>query len=216
MMDNLLNFPPTTIFGKRIPKEVFSKQSGKPGLMREWLAAEVESIVFGYKLTTGTLNVAKGEAVSEIDVFIVAMKGDSYTAQRLELIDSLLPRHNIFVVSHSGSIDLVAFYKECQQLGEKEKWTKGKMEILRDVSLLPSPLRIEGLTLDNVYVNLLRTISQTTATSIAEYKQDKARAEEREAIERQIATLTRKMKKAAEPRRKLEIFNEISELKKKL
>lgn len=211
-MDNILHFPSTTIYGRRIPKETFCKQSGKPKEMREWLAGEVESIVFAYKLTAGTINVSKGTAVTEIDVFVVAMKGDTYTAQRLELIDSLLPRHNIFIVIHGGCTDAVAFYKEQQG----EKWTKGRMEVLTDIDLTLSPLRIEGMTMDDVYTNLLRTISNTVATSLAEYKQERAQSDERQKLEKQIAALTNKMRKAVEPRRKLELFNEIRELEKRL
>lgn len=74
----------------------------------------------------------------------------------------------------------------------------------------------EGMSLDDVYMNLLRTISDSAATSFAEYKRDRAQSDDRQKLEKQIAALTNKMRKAVEPRRKLELFNEIRELKGKL
>jgi len=207
-----LHFPSTTVYGRRIPKEIFCKQSSKPTEMKDWLMAEVESIVFAYKLTANTINVGKGEMVEEIDVFVVTAKGERYSAQRFESIDSLLPRHNIFIVFHGGHTDVIAFYKELQG----EKWSKGRMELLTDVDLSHVPLRIEGLSLDDVYLNLLRGISNSTATTIAGYKEDKAQSDERQKLEKKIATLTNKMRRAVEPRRKLELFNEIRDIEKKM
>ena len=77
-MDNILNFPSTTIVNKPVPKNAFYGRSSDSSL-REFLTREFEGIVWLYKLAPATLNVEDGEYVHEIDVFYCRMKEDKYS-----------------------------------------------------------------------------------------------------------------------------------------
>lgn len=59
-MENILNFPITTVVNKSVPKNAFYGRSSD-STFREFLTREFESIVWLYKLAPATLNVRTGK-----------------------------------------------------------------------------------------------------------------------------------------------------------
>lgn len=78
-MNNPLQFPATTIVDRLIPKAQFVKASNTPTAVRTLLAEEFEQIRLLYVLRPDTVNVAEGNEVKEIDVFLFRCKTDYYS-----------------------------------------------------------------------------------------------------------------------------------------
>ena len=70
-MDNLLNFPTSTIVDKNVPKNAFFGRAdvGQKSSLKEFLTREFESIIWLYKLSSDTLNVEDGDKVHEVLTF---------------------------------------------------------------------------------------------------------------------------------------------------
>lgn len=217
-MDNLLNFPVSTIVNKVVPKNSFfgRADSGKKNAMKEILTHEFETITWLYKLTEGTLNVEDGEKVHEIDIFVCKMKDKDYKSSSIFLLDDLLPRHTLYVIDYSENKDLFIRYKERLEVHGEIKWNAGKAEILKRFDVNNQSLVLEGMTMDKVYTNLLSNISQLNVQTIEEYKETKIQLAQKETLMKQLATLESKVRKEVQPRKKFELHQQIVRLKKDL
>ena len=102
-MNNLLQFPVSTIVDKLIPKAQFVKASSTPTAIRTLLADEFEQIRLLYVLRPDTVNVADGNEVKEIDVFYFRCKTEYYSINPFYGLDDLIPRHTIYIIEHGNN-----------------------------------------------------------------------------------------------------------------
>lgn len=70
----MLNFPKSTEFGKKVPKEKFYSRMEISSAMKRYFVEEIDQIVWRYKLAPSTLNVSVGAYVQEIDVLEINLK----------------------------------------------------------------------------------------------------------------------------------------------
>ena len=69
----MLDFPRTTEFNKRIPKQKFYENLTISPVLRRVFIDQIRMVYWKNKLATSTLNIAAGEAVTEIEVFEVRL-----------------------------------------------------------------------------------------------------------------------------------------------
>ncbi|WP_418587142.1 DUF4391 domain-containing protein [Phocaeicola sp.] len=214
-MDNILNFPTTTVVNKAVPKNAFYGRSSDSNL-REFLTREFESIVWLYKLAPATLNVEDGEHVHEIDVFYCKMKEDKYSIKPFSTMDGLLPRHTIFIIEYGEKIDLLMHPKEMLFVHGEQKWKCGVGELKRDVQIDTKTLNIQGQSMDVVYNGLLCQISGLSASTKEEYKEQVDLRKQLESIQKQIMTLQKKIKAEKQFNRQMELNTEVRQLRKEI
>lgn len=215
-MENLLNFPPPTIVNKGVPKNAFYGRSAQKTWLKDLLTREFESITWLYKLTAQTLNIADGEKVQEIDVFLCRMKEDRYSVNPFCGMDELLPRHTLFIIEYGEHTDLLMHYKEKAVVRGEEKWKRGDTELLKDVDLSGLHFQLVGASLDSVYAGLLGQVSRLKTLSEAEYAQAAAGRKRRQQLQKQLETLERKCRAEKQPRKKYELHQKILKIKEQL
>lgn len=214
-MDNILNFPSTTIVNKPVPKNAFYGRSSDSSL-REFLTQEFESIVWLYKLAPATLNVEDGEHVHEIDVFYCRMKENKYSIKTFCKMDELVPRHTIFIIEHGGKFDLLMHPKEMSVVHGEQKWKCGINELQRDIQIEANTLNILGQSMDTVYNGLLSQISGLVAYSKEQYKEQVDLRKQIESIQKQIVSLQKKIKAEKQFTRQIELNADVKSLRKLL
>lgn len=214
-MDNILNFPSTTIVNKLVPKNAFYGRSSDSSL-REFLTREFESIVWLYKLAPATLNVEDGEYVHEIDVFYCRMKEDKYSLKTFSKMDELMPRHTIFIIEYDGKFDLLMHHKEMSVVHGEQKWKCGIGELKRDVQIESNTLNIQGQSMDAVYNGLLSQISGLSASTKEEYKEQVDVRKQIESIQKQIMSLQKRIKTEKQFNRQMELNTEVRQLRKEM
>ncbi|MFU2377767.1 MAG: DUF4391 domain-containing protein [Bacteroidales bacterium] len=214
-MDNILNFPSTTIVNKPVPKNAFYGRSGDSSL-REFLTREFESIVWLYKLAPATLNVEDGEYVREIDVFYCRMKEDKYNIKPFSAMDELLPRHTVFIIEYGEKLDLLMHHKEMSVVHGEQKWKCGVSEIQRDIRIDADTLNIQGQSMDAVYNGLLSQISGLSASTREEYKEQVDLRKQIEFLWKQVTVLQKKIKAEKQFNRQMELSAEMRKLKKEI
>lgn len=214
-MENLLNFPSTTVVNKAVPKNAFYGRSNDSSL-REFLTREFEKIVWLYKLAPTTLNVEDGVKVHEIAVFYCKMKENFYSINPFCAMDGLLPRHTIYIIEYGEKIDLLMHHKEMAIVKGEQKWTRGVSELQREVTLSSDTLRIQGQNMDAIYNGLLSQISGLVASSVEEYK-DQAEIRKRlEQLKKQVQTLQKQVRAEKQFNRQMELNAEARKLKKEI
>lgn len=214
-MDNILNFPSTTIVNKPVPKNAFYGRSSDSSL-REFLTREFESIVWLYKFAPATLNVEDGEYVHEIDLFYCRMKENEYSIKPFCAMDELLPRHTIFIIEHGGKFDLLIHHKEMSVVHGEQKWKCGVSEIQRDIRIDADTLNIQGQSMDAVYNGLLSQISGLSASTREEYKEQVDLRKQIEFLWKQVTVLQKKIKAEKQFNRQMELSAEMRKLKKEI
>jgi len=79
-MSALFAYPKQAEFGRVLPKNKIYEHSGANTRLKELFVAQVEQIVWRYKLAPETINLAAKPGVPEIQVFAIQLKTLSCTA----------------------------------------------------------------------------------------------------------------------------------------
>lgn len=156
----MLNFPKSTEFGKKVPKEKFYSRLEMNTAMKRFCTEDIEQIVWRYKLAPSTLNVSVGIKVLEIDVLEVNLKRKDYAQVGFEFIDKNLPHHIVFMLTCGSEVQLLINFKEAIEN------RAGKFKITANYKTNWKPLdqiqlTIEGLNMDKVYENFITQIADT-------------------------------------------------------
>ena len=95
----MLGFPASTEFGKRIPKQKFYENLDVSPTLRRVFVDQIHLVYWRNKLAASTLNIAAGEAVTEIEVFEVRLNDPQLDEAVLKQIDKEIPYHILFIVT---------------------------------------------------------------------------------------------------------------------
>ena len=87
----MLGFPASTEFGKRIPKQKLYENLDVSPALRRVFVDQIRLIYWRNKLAASTLNIAAGEAVTEIEVFEVRLNDPQLDEAVLKQIDKEIP-----------------------------------------------------------------------------------------------------------------------------
>ena len=108
----MLGLPKTTEFNKRIPKQKFYENlTVTPGLKRAF-TEQVKIIWWRNKIAAATVNLAPGEAVTEIEVLELRLNQPSLDESVLFQIDREIPYHILFLLEYEGKYQAWIGYKE--------------------------------------------------------------------------------------------------------
>ncbi len=215
MKVNPLQFPESSLVNKVVPKTAFYRYMEVNAKLKQHFIDDVEKIVWLYKLAPSTINVEDGQAVHEITVFDVVLKGNECSNELLEFIDKNVPRHIIFLIRREDQSRLLVNYKEW--LDEK----KGTFSITKTFKTLwldnkDVTLTVEGLSLDRVYDNFVAQISglkPANTQDLAKVVELKTQADE---LTQRISQLQKRIKKEIQFNRKVELNNQRKKLVKEL
>ena len=212
----MFGFPVSTEFNKRIPKQKFYENIEVSPAVKRIFVEEIRIIYRRNKLAAATLNLAAGDAVTEIEIFEVKLNTPQLDEAVLRQIDKAIPYHILFVLTYEGKAQAWIGYKEASSGGNAFKVNR-----YYHTDWMPEnelQFMLGGLNMDAVYENLVRQIAgDRLRTSIGEsLKESVGRDEERRRLEKQIAALENKLHKEKQLNRKMELNAELKRLKKEL
>ena len=212
----MFGFPVSTEFNKRIPKQKFYENIEVSPAVKRIFVEQIHIIYWRNKLAAATLNLAAGDAVTEIEIFEVKLNPPQLDEAVLRQIDKAIPYHILFVLTYEGKAQAWIGYKEASSGGNAFKVNR-----YYHTDWMPEnelQFMLGGLNMDAVYENLVRQIAgDRLRTSIGEsLKESVGRDEERRRLEKQIAALENKLHKEKQLNRKMELNAELKRLKKEL
>ena len=211
----MLGFPASTEFNKRIPKQKFYEKLDVSPALRRVFVNQIQLIYWRNKLAASTLNIAEGEAVTEIEVLEVRLNDPQLDEAVLKQIDKGIPYHILFILTCDGKAQAWIGYKEVVASGSNAF----KVSRYYHTDRMPEDalhLSIDGLNMDAVYESLVRQIAgdKLQTDSGESLKASVERAEKKKQIEKQIAALESKMRREKQLNRQMEMNAEIKKLRK--
>lgn len=214
----MLGLPKTTEFNKRIPKQKFYENLEISPELKKVFVDQVKTIYWRNKIATTTLNLAPGTDVTEIEVFEVKLSEQSLDEGMLRQMDKEIPYHILFLLEYQGKYQAWIGYKEAAASGNKAFKVNGyyHTEWLAEDEL---SLKLEGLNVDAVYENFVRQIAGDklkTEAAGESLKESVARDEQKQALQKQIATLQAKIRKEKQLNKQMQMNTELKKLKKEL
>ena len=213
----MLGFPVSTEFNKRIPKQKFYENLDVSPTLRRVFVDQIRIVYWRNKLAASTLNIAAGEAVTEIEVFEVRLNEPLLDEAVLKQIDKEIPYHLLFILTCDGKAQAWIGYKEAAASGSNAF----KVNRYYHTDWMPEDelqLRIDGLNMDAVYESLVRQIAgdKLLSESGESLKESVARDEKKKQLEKQITALESKMRKEKQLNRRMEINADLKKMRKDL
>lgn len=214
----MIGLPKTTEFNKRIPKQKFYENMDISPALKKVFVEQVRAIYWKNKIAASTTNLAAGNYVTELEVFEVRINIPVLDDSLLRQIDKEIPYYILFLLEFQGKYQAWIGYKEAAASGNKAFKVNGyyHTEWLAEDDL---PLKLEGLNVDAVYENFVRQIAGDklkTEAAGESLKESVARDEQKQALQKQIATLQVKIRKEKQLNKQMQMNNELKRLRKEL
>ncbi len=153
------------------------------------------------EVTPLTISIPKGEHVSGFFVIHIALKQAQYDKKSLQSLAKLLPHKVLFLLEHEGK-GCVALYH-----------TAFFESVWQEVDTLN--IELQGLDFDVIWENI---VQQVGAFSLEEnenlsLEEQIAHNAERAKLEKEIARLEKKARAEKQPRKKMELVEQLREVK---
>ena len=196
----MLGLPKSTEIARQLPKKaIFQKFELKP-VQREHFDADVSKMTLLHAISQATLPaLQRGESVETIYVLEVQLKKPDYDPKNLLLLSKLIPQKMLFVLHYQELVQLAIYHT---------KLICGSW--VADDSI---ELSLEGTSVDAVWDNLVSVIGGIEVAEGNTLTEQIAIDDERAKLLRQIEVLETKARQEKQPRRKLELFEELQNLK---
>lgn len=210
----MLQFPISTEFNKRIPKQKFYDRIRlSPDIERQFIE-KIDTILWKNKLSPDTLHVDAGELVKEIEILEIILKKRDLDKKVIELIDKEIPYHIVFILLYQQSGQIWLSWKDDPHA------TTGKLKV---DTYFHSPwmncndlaLTIDGFNLDKIYENFIQQIAddKLIINEKSSVKEAVQTYKTNEKIQKQIQQLETQLKNENQFNRQVELNRKIKELK---
>lgn len=214
----MFHLPKSTEVGKRIPKQKFYEHLDVTPTMKRSFVEQIKTIYWQNKIADTTMNLSKGENVTELEIFAIKLNVDELDESVLRQIDKEIPYHILFLLQYDEKYQAWIGYKEATTSGNVVFKVNRYYHTpwMRSEEL---PLKIEGLSTDAVYENFVRQIAGE-ALSIGEagesLKEAINREEEIQFLKQQIEKLQIKIRREKQFNLQMKMNGELKKLKKEL
>lgn len=205
----MLVLPKSTEFNRFLPKQKFYKDlythTSIPSKTKNYFVKQIKSITWENKIDYTTMNIAKGSFVEEIEIFRIELYDYEIDDSVIYIIDENIPYHILFVFEYNNKRKYSLSFKEICREAE----TINIQKIFQSdwVSEDEDLLKFSGISLDNMYENLLNSISNNQLDKFLgdTLKERVLSSIEYEKIQKQVNNLSKKVKKEKQFNRQVEL-----------
>lgn len=215
----MIDLPAATLVNQRIPKNMFyANLHLNPGERRA-LSAQVDSIIWRNKMSADTLNIAPGVVVLELQVFELRLSEGAEECTLLDVIDSQLPYHLLFLLVKGEQKKASIAFKQAVQGGGKNAFkvlARFDTPWLQEEAL-QLPL-LSSLNMDSLYEGWVKEMAGEglPVKSGESINNALERVRLRQMLLQKIAVLEKRMDREKQFSCKLEISTELKSLRKQL
>lgn len=197
MTEVVYDWPDKARFGKAIPKTKFYGQGTVSAAVRARFVAEVDGITWAYKLAESTINLPSSEEVPEIQILRLMAKAGDIDDSVLAAIDKAIKQPVIFEIESTQGTRMTATLKTGTAVGKyySTMWSRSEAR-------MPLP---PSISLSSLYAALLDPLLPIRFRGGEGVSELAARLASVARLERQIATLERKLRTEPQLNRKVEL-----------
>lgn len=200
----MLGLPKATETNRQLPKTLVYKQFGLTAQQRDRFDADISRMAIVNVVSPDTVPaLAVGESVKSFYVLAVLLKRKDYDAKNIALLAKLIPQHLLFALQYEDKIQLAIF----QEKLFVSPW--------HNTSNLPV-LSLNGLNLDRVWDNIVTIVGSFSIQGENTLKEQIKQDEKRTKLLKRIEMLEKRCRREKQPRRKVELFEELKQLKNSL
>jgi hypothetical protein len=117
----LFAYPKSAQFGRVIPKSKIYEHAGANTALKDLFVAQVDQIVWKYKLAPETTNLPAAKSITEIQVFAISLKLATLHSDVLRAIDRAIPFPLIFEIACVSRSQTIAAFKRPSS-SDSAKW----------------------------------------------------------------------------------------------
>ena len=208
-MAELVQWPETAKVDRLIPKERLYTEASASAALKQRFVDEVQRVRWAYKLGEESLRLAPGETVTEMQVFVIELKGSDLDNSVLVSIDRSIPSQIIFELRReTGSGVEQAMTAAYKRIGGKTKttdyfrtaWTGA------DQPRVPLPA---ALDMDGLYDQLLGGLFPYPMRPSEDLSAALERMSRIRSLGREISALEKRVRTEAQFNRKVELRNHL-------
>ena len=209
-------YPPSTRFGKAVPKTRIHAAASSNKRIRDLFTAGVSEIVWQHKLSPETLHLPARHGIAEIQVFSLHLKSESLDPAILRTLDKAIPFPLLCEIHHSDRIRFAASYKRPSE-ADSAKWVIEGSFLLdwqsADTPRLPLPV---ALDLSSLHDQLIRQHLTLPARPDESLRDHIARAQTIQTKQREATQLEAKLQRERQFARKVELNQQLRTLTEEL
>ena len=214
-MDNLLNFPTTTIVDSLVPKTKFYRFMEVNPRMKSRFVNDVTRIDWLYKLSPDTLNVTASDDMKEIEVFVATLKEADCPTDLFTFIDTHMPRHLVFILLHGRNSMLLINYKQWRD-DTHTQFKITQMFASPWVSTTSLQLNIDGQSLPRIYDNFVAQISGIGEHRAGSMEEIVALRQQIAKNEAELQKLEKRMRREPQVDVQMEMHKQVRQMRKQL
>ena len=196
----MYGLPHTTEIRKQLPKKaIYAKFELKPA-QRDGFDADVSRIDIVAVISPTTVPAfASGEIIKEFYVLDVQLKKKDYDEKNIAMLSKLIPQNILFSLQYEDETQLAVYHTKLI----KSDW-KSRADI---------EIRLSGLNLDTVWENIIKDIGEIHVREGKTLTEQIQEDEKLVKLKRQIEELERKCRAEKQPRKRLELYEQLTTLK---
>jgi hypothetical protein len=216
----MIDLPRSTAFGRKIPKTKFYENITVSPQLKRVFVEQIDRIEWQSKIAPSTANIAAGEHVKEIEVFVINLNQRSLDTKVLSQIDREIPYHILFLLEYKGERQAWIGYKEASQT----KPGIFKPSVYYHTEWLPKesrPLKLDGLNMDTLYESLIRQVAgdrlaPDDTPDTYDIKEAIDRDEKRQRLQKEINALAKKVQGEKQFNRQVALNDRLKQLRAEL
>ena len=198
----MLGLPKITELHKQLPKKAIYEKFQTNTSEKDKIDADISKITIVNEISPVKVNVAEGELVKSFFVIQVTLKNKDFDERTIVTISKLIPQNILFILECDGEAKLAIYHTKLMQTA----WQ----------SLESFSIALNGLSLDAVWENIIVQVSGIHIESGNTLDEQIEINNKRLKLEKEIERLDKQMKKEKQPRKKFDLHQKITKLKKEL
>ena len=206
-------YPKQAEFNRVLPKSKIYEHGKPPRAVRDGFVAQINQIVWQYKLAPETINLPARPGVPEIEIFSLELKTPEVSEDVLRCIDKAIPLPIFYNLVFDGRVKTVAAYKRPSD-ADASRWVVDAyfsgpwQQADGERSALPIALDMAGL-----YEQMLRRLMPFLARSGETLKDHVERLSQLRSRQTEYAKLEARLHKEKQFNRKVELNGQLRTIK---
>lgn len=212
----LFDYPKKAAFGRVLHKNKIYEHGSPSAAVKQFFVRQVEQIVWQHKLAPETVNLKPSQAVPEIQIFSITLKGDELQPEVLRCIDLAIPFPIIFELRFDGKVKSIAAFKRPSE-ADASKWVISEY-FDSDWAAADTPRKLLPVVFDLevLYDQLLLPLMPYPARPSEDLQKRVERMERIRLKHRELERCEARLRKEKQFNRKVAINAELRNLKQEL
>lgn len=199
----MLRLPKSTEIAKLLPKKAIYDKFGLKAAQRDCFDADISHLTLVNVVSPATVPALKeGERIKEFYVLQVALKQEHYDEKNILLLSKLIKQNMIFGLVYQDRVRVAVVHERMFASG----WQP----------LADATLPLNGMDMDSVWEHIVMAIGHFEVAEGVTIEEQIALDGEKQAIQKQIATLEKRCRSEKQPHRRYELYQQIAKLKEKM